>query len=67
MLDTLYKKNTIRMYKDGIILLVENQMHTGSSRTQTDDLYIFRHYGDLFQYVLLLRGNFPALYTAQGH
>lgn len=64
MLDTLYQTNTIRMYKDGVILLVENQMQTGSSRIQADDLYMFRYYGDLFQYVLLLRGNFPALYTA---
>lgn len=53
------------MCKDGIILLEENQMHTG--RIQTDDLGIFMSYGDLFQYVFLLRGNFPALYIAQGH
>lgn len=54
------------MCKEGIILLEENQMHTGSDRIQTDDLDIFICYRDSFQYAVLLRGNFPALYIAQG-
>lgn len=54
------------MCKEGIILLEENQMHTGSDRIQTDDLDIFISYRDSFQYAVVLRGNFPALYIAQG-
>lgn len=63
---TTTKTNAFNMCKHSTILLVENQMHTGSGRIQTDDLYIFKYYGDLFQYVFLLRGNLPALYIAQG-
>lgn len=63
---TTTKTNTFNMCKDSIILLVENQMDAANGRIQRDDLYIFMYYGDLFQYVFLLRGNFPALYIAQG-
>lgn len=42
---TTTKTNTFNMCHDGTILLMENQMHTGSGRIQTDDLYIFIYYG----------------------